>query len=116
METSSADSDEASVWELRGLLLVGFRRRLELCVVIQANVAQFLFDIPSNLPLCGGSEGVSLLSENLHEILCKITAGHAKDGVMQSATLADGHCVRGTTLPRNETFSATVTMFSSGST
>ena len=46
METFSADSDEVSVWELKDLLLVG---RLELCVVIHANVAQFLFDIPPSL-------------------------------------------------------------------
>ena len=87
METFSADINEVSVWELKGLHLVGFRRRLELCVVIHANVAQFLFDIR------GGSEGASSLSEVLHEVLCKITASHVKDGVMQSATLVDGHCV-----------------------
>ena len=68
--------------EFAGLLLVNYRSR-ELCVVIHANVAQFLCDIPSNLPLCGGSER-----------LCKITASHAKDGVMQSVTIVDGHCVR----------------------
>ena len=47
---------DVSVWELTGLLLVDFRRRFELCVVIHANAAQFLFDITSNLPLCGGSQ------------------------------------------------------------
>ena len=41
-ETFGADSDEVSVWELTGLLLVGFRRRFELRVVVHANVAQFL--------------------------------------------------------------------------
>ena len=33
LETKNADSDEISVWELQGLLLVGIRSRLELCVV-----------------------------------------------------------------------------------
>ena len=69
MATFSADSDEVSVLEFESLLLVGFRLLLELCVVIHANVALFLFDIPSNFPLCGSSEGVSLLREVLHEIL-----------------------------------------------
>ena len=94
METFSADSDEVSVRENVGLLLVGFRRRFELCVVIHANVAQFLFDIPSNHPICGGSEEVSLLNEVLHQILCRITASRKKDGMMESKTFVDGHCMR----------------------
>ena len=51
METYNADSDEVSVWELKGLLLVGIRCRLELCVVIRAKAALFLFDLTKNLPL-----------------------------------------------------------------
>ena len=51
METSSADRDDVSVWELVGLLRVDFRNRFQLCVVIQTNVPQFLDDIPNNLPL-----------------------------------------------------------------
>ena len=81
-ETFGANSDHVSVYELAGLLLVS---RFEL----YTNVAQFLGDIPSNLPLCGPS-----VSEVLHEKLCKITASHTKDGVMQSVTFLDGHCVR----------------------
>ena len=45
METFSADSDDGCVWELVSLLLVKFSSRFELCVVIQTNVAQFLYDI-----------------------------------------------------------------------
>ena len=82
-------------------LLDGFRRRFERSAVIHAAAAQFLFDIPRNLTLCDVSERVSLLSEVPHEILCKITASYANDGVMQSVTLVDVHCVRRTTLPRN---------------
>ena len=47
-ETFGANSDDVPVWELAGLLLVS---RFELCVVIHTNVAQFLDDIPSNLPV-----------------------------------------------------------------
>ena len=55
--------------------------------------AQFLFDNWNNLPLCGGSERVPTLSEDLDEILCGVTASRAKDGVMQSVTFVDGHTI-----------------------
>ena len=47
METFSADSDDVSVWKHVGLLLANFRSQLELCVVILTNVAQLLYDVPS---------------------------------------------------------------------
>ena len=47
-ETFGANSDDVPVWELAGLLLVS---RFELCVVIHTDAAQFLDDIPSNLPV-----------------------------------------------------------------
>ena len=56
------------VWELKGLLSVGIRSRFELCVVIHDNVAHFLFDITTGLPLCGCRERVPALSEELHKI------------------------------------------------
>ena len=76
MGTFSADKNDVSV-------------RFELCVVIRAKAAQFLFDLTSNL------------FEVLRQILCKITAKPTKDGVMQSVTIVDVHRVRRTTLPRN---------------
>ena len=39
-----ADGDEVFVWRLVGLLFVHFRGRVVFCVVIRAEVAQFLFD------------------------------------------------------------------------
>ena len=33
---------------------------------------RFLLDIPSNLPVCGGNEGVPLVSQDLHQILCEV--------------------------------------------
>ena len=85
------ETETLGVWELAGLLLAS---RFELCVAIHTNVAQCLCDIPSNLPLCGGSERVPSVREVIHVILCKIAASHAKYGVMQSVTFVDGHCVR----------------------
>ena len=54
----------------------------------------FLHDISSNLPVCGGNEREPSVSDDLHQILCKIITSYMKDGVMQSITFADGHCVR----------------------
>ena len=44
------DSDDVFVREHVGVLIVTYRSR-ELCVVLSAEEAQFLCDIPSNLPL-----------------------------------------------------------------
>ena len=46
----------------------------------------------------GGRERVSTLRGDLHQIHCKITASQIpmKDGVMQSVTFVDGHCVQHT--------------------
>ena len=42
--------------------------------MIHTNATQLLFDIQSNLPVCGGSEREPSLSEGLRQILCGITA------------------------------------------
>ena len=49
-ETFSADSGDVFVWEHVGLLLVNFRKRFELCVVIYTDVAQLLHDITKQSP------------------------------------------------------------------
>ena len=48
--------------------------------------------------ISGGRERVPALSEDLHQILCKIMASQiqTKDGVRQSVTFEDGHCVQHT--------------------
>ena len=68
--------------------------RCEHGVVNRSNAAQFLFDIPSKLPLCGGSERVPLLSEAFHRTLSRITASQTEDGVMQNKMFVDAHNVR----------------------
>ena len=103
-ETFGTDNADVSVWEHVGLILVHFRSRPELCVVIQTTVAKILYDIPNTLPLCGGSEGVHsgslgrhVRGWDLHQILCEVTASlQTKGGVRQSETFVDGHCVRHT--------------------
>ena len=100
-ETFSADNDDVFVWEHVGLFLVNFRTRFEHCVVIKTDIEPFLDDIPNNLPLCGGSEREPSLSEDLRQLLGKITASQTKDGVRQIDTFVDEHCVRHTVRVRH---------------
>ena len=101
MKTFGIDGDDVCVWGLVGLLLVNVRKRFELCVVIYTNTAQFLCEIPRNLPLCGGSERVHSLSEDVHQILCRITASPTKEARCRAKLSWTGHCVRQTTFSRN---------------
>ena len=73
-ETHSADKNEVSVRENIGFLLVGFRRRLELNVVIHAEVAQHLMNVVNRPLLRDSKEGVPALSDVRHRALCEITA------------------------------------------
>ena len=74
-ETIGAERDDVSVWELVGLVLVVTSRdRFELCVVVKRHVAKFLFDITTDLPLCGGHERVPPVSEELHQRVLNISA------------------------------------------
>ena len=67
---------------------------IELCVVIHTNVAQFpMTSRTISLSAVAVKEYLSL-SEDLHQILCKFTAIQTKDGVIESVTFVDGHCVR----------------------
>ena len=80
-----------------GLLLVGtFCSRFELSVAVESNDAKFLFDTTTDLPLFSGRETVSALRRDPHQIHCKDTASQIpmKDGVRQSVTFENGHCVQ----------------------
>ena len=71
------------------------RSRLEPCVIVYSIVAKILFYIANDLPFCGGSDRVPTLGEDPHPILSKITANQiqTKNGVEQSVTHVDGHCM-----------------------
>ena len=71
-ESPSADRDDVSVGEVVGLLLIKFSSRFVYCVVIP----QILFNFPSKLPLCRGSERAPSVREVLQ------------------VTFVDGCCVR----------------------
>merc|ERR1719205_412074 len=88
-----ADGDHLAVWKLIGLLQGGGGGGSgHLLLKVQGNVAQLLLDVPDNLPLGSGGEGVAPLSEDLHQVVGQLTAGQVKpeDGVGESVTLVDG--------------------------
>merc|ERR1712240_459904 len=88
-----ADGDDLAVGQLAGLLQGGGGGGSgHLLLEIQGDVAELLLDVPDNFPLSGGGEGVSTLSENLHEVVGQLTASQVQtdDGVGESVTLVDG--------------------------
>merc|ERR1711881_557367 len=88
-----SDGDDLSVGQLVGLLQGGGgSSSRHLLLEVQGDVAELLLDVPDNFPLSGGGEGVSTLSENLHEVVGQLTASQVQtdDGVGESVTLVDG--------------------------
>merc|ERR1711881_308956 len=88
-----SDGDDLSVGQLVGLLQGGGGSSSgHLLLEVQGDVAELLLDVPDNFPLSGGGEGVSTLSENLHEVVGQLTASQVQtdDGVGESVTLVDG--------------------------
>merc|ERR1719481_1783574 len=94
MSTAAASTSlEKSVGQLVGLLQGGGGSSSgHLLLEVQGDVAELLLDVPDNFPLSGGGEGVSTLSENLHEVVGQLTASQVQtdDGVRESVTLVDG--------------------------
>jgi hypothetical protein len=73
-ESFVSDSDDLSVWKLIALLKRGRRSSSgHLLLEVKSDVAELLLDITDNLALSRGGEGVTTLSENLHEVVRKIT-------------------------------------------
>merc|ERR1719173_379724 len=72
-----------------------------LLLEVQGDIAELLLDVPDDLPLCGGGEGVSPLGEDLHEVVGELTASKVKtdNGVGEGITFIDGDTV-GNTIAR----------------
>merc|ERR1712212_1097165 len=88
-----ADGDHLAVGQLVGLLQGGGGGGSgHLLLKVQGNIAQLLLDVPDNLPLGSGGEGVAPLGEDLHQVVGKLTASQVEpeDGVGKSITLIDG--------------------------
>merc|ERR1740117_648874 len=74
-EALAANGDDVAIWQLIGLLFVrALGGSLHLRVKVQCNVAELLLDIAHNLAFRCCGEGVTTLSENLHEVLGEVAA------------------------------------------
>jgi hypothetical protein len=91
-----ANGDDLAVGKLIRLLKGGRGSSSgHLLLEVQSNIAQLLLDVPDNLPLSGGGEGVATLGEDLHQVVGQLAASQvqAEDGMGQSITLIDGDSV-----------------------
>merc|ERR1712128_257698 len=59
------------------------------------NIAELLLDVTNNLPLSGGGERVATLSQDLHEVVGKLTASQVQtdNSVGKSISFIDGDTV-----------------------
>ena len=103
-EALVADSDDLAVGQLVVLLEGGrLGGELHLGVEVQRDVAELLLDVTDDFTLGGGGESITTLSQDLHEVVSEVAAGHVEtgNGVRQRETLVDGHDV-GDTVTRVE--------------
>merc|ERR1712020_337128 len=91
-----ANGDDLAIGKLIGLLQGGGGSSSgHLLLKVEGNIAQLLLDVPDNLPLCSGGEGVASLCEDLHQVISEVTAGEVKpeDSVGKSVAFVDGNGV-----------------------
>merc|ERR1712183_991851 len=91
-----ADGDDLAVGQLVGLLQGGGGGGGgHLLLEVKGNVAQLLLDVPDDLPLGSGGEGVAPFGEDLRQVVGELTASQVKtdDGMRKSVTLVDGDAV-----------------------
>merc|ERR1711921_26558 len=87
------DGDDLTIGQLIGLLQgSGSSSSGHLLLEVEGDVAEFLLDVPDNLPLGSGGEGVATLSEDLHQVVGELTSSQVQtdDGVRESVTFIDG--------------------------
>ena len=85
-ETLVSDGDDLAVGKLVGLLEGGGGGSGgHLLLEVEGDVAQLLLDVPHDLALSGGGEGVSTLGQDLHQVIGQVTASQVQteDGVGQ---------------------------------
>merc|ERR1719430_2377031 len=86
------DGDDLTVRKLIGLLQGGGSSSSgHLLFEVEGDIAKLLLDVSDNLPLSSGGEGVSPLSEDLHEIVGQLPASQIQtdDGMRESITFID---------------------------
>merc|ERR1719516_738331 len=69
------NGDDLTVRKLIGLLQGGGGSSSgHLLLEVKGNIAELLFNVPDNLPLSSGGEGIATLSEDLHEVVGELTS------------------------------------------
>merc|ERR550525_1172421 len=99
-----ADGDDLAVGKLVGFLqAAGAGSGGHLLLEVEGDVAELLLDVPHDLPLGGGGEGVATLGEDLHEVVSEVSAGQVDtlNGVGERVAFIDGDSV-GDTIARVE--------------
>merc|ERR1739847_98147 len=97
-----ANGDDLAIGKLIGLLQGGGGSSSgHLLLKVKGNIAELLLDVTDNLPLSSGGEGITTLSQDLHEVVGELTASQVQteDGMGESITLIDGDGV-GDTITR----------------
>merc|ERR1719483_1386449 len=63
---------------------------------VKSNIAKFLLDVPDNLPLSSGGEGVATLGQDLHQVVGELTTSQIKtdNSVGESITFVYGDTMR----------------------
>merc|ERR1719323_2850406 len=85
-----SNGDDLAVGQLVGLLQrAGGGGRGHLLLEIKGNIAEFLLDVPDDLPLSSGGEAVSPLSEDLHQVVGEVTASKVESEDGESADSGD---------------------------
>merc|ERR1711883_48441 len=88
-----ANGDDLAIRKLIGLLQGGGGSSSgHLLLKVEGNIAELLLDVTDNLPLSSGGEGITTLSQDLHEVVGELTASQVQteDGMGKSITLIDG--------------------------
>lgn len=91
-EALVANGDDLAVRKLVRLLQArALLSSLDLLLEVKSDVAELLLDVTDDFTLGRGGEGVTALSENLHEVVGKIATSHVDtgNGVGKSETLVD---------------------------
>merc|ERR1719173_305463 len=94
-----ADGDDLAVGQLVGLLQGGGGSSGgHLLLEVEGDIAELLLDVPDDLPLGGGGEGVSPLGEDLHQVVGELTASQVEphNSVGEGITFIDGNAMRDT--------------------
>merc|ERR1711970_16894 len=101
-ETLIADGDDLAVGKLIRLLKGGGGSSCgHLLLKVKGNIAELLLYVTDNLTLSSGCEGITTLSEDLHQVVCKLTSSKIKtdNSMRKSITFIDRNSM-GNTITR----------------